>query len=225
MKNIRLFPANCICFLLILFCFGCTSEQSLVLSESCFAPCWFDITLGKTQKDDLFQLAKNNLKDNIVKIEEDEDGWNIFDYILYLDLIPNDEVQIYTIDGIVAQISFKNSKGISSVEKLIDNYGKPKFIARSKVLGPGPFYLPASSADHEWFFMIYPEKGVILGYDTYHYGKNLRPETRITNIEYFDSGKFDTLLKKGFLVYSTTGYSEDLYYRWGGYGEIDDLFH
>ena len=208
----------------MLFIQGCTADTSFVFSNTCNAPCWFGITPGITQKNDLVRLSKSNLTDNVSNIVEDDDGWNIFDYILFLTLKSEDEVEIYTIDGIVARISFANRKGISSISNMIDLFGEPEYVARSSIPGPGSSFLFPSSAYHEWFFVIYPKTGVVFGLDTYYFGKNIQPNTKITDLQYFDTGKFDLLLHKGSLVYSTEEYSEDQFIGWKGYGEIDDIY-
>lgn len=198
--------------------------SSFILSNTCSPPCWFGITPGITQKDELIEVSKSNLVENIKTIEDDKDGWNIFDYILHLNLLSGDEVEIYTIDGVVTRISIDNQKGISSISYMIDLFGEPKYVARSTVLGPGSLLFAPSSAYHDWFFIIYPEKGVVFGLDTYYEGKEINPKTKITSLQYFDPKKFDLLLGKGFLVFSTEGYSEERFGIWKGYGDIDVLY-
>jgi hypothetical protein len=224
MKNYMFYKYVLLTLVCTLVIQGCTADTSLVLSNTCIAPCWFGITPGITQKDDLFRLSKSNLTDNVSKIVEDPDGWNIFDYRLFLTLNSDDKVEIYTIDGIVARTSFINSKGISSISNMIDLFGEPEYVARSTIPGPGSSFLLPSSAYHDWFFVIYPKTGVVFGLDTYYSGKNIQPNTKITDLQYFNIGKFDLLLHKGFLVYSTEEYSEDQFTGWKGYGGIDEIY-
>lgn len=203
---------------------GCVNGSYSYISNTCAPPCWAGITPGITPKDELIEVLKSNLAKKIKTIEDDKDGWKIFDYILQIKLVTGDEIIIYCIDNFVTEIDITNRGRISSISNMINLFGEPKYVARSTILGPGSLLFVPSSAYHEWFFVIYPEKGVVFGLDTYYEGKDINPNTKITSLQYFDPKKFDLLLGKGFLVFSTEGYSEEQFIIWKGYGDIDVLY-
>jgi hypothetical protein len=218
------FPMICLFILTTMFLEGCQPKKSAVFTNNCVAPCWRQITPGQTNRDSAVNIVDQFGDIDKVGVTKLQDGWNIFSYILSFGLISGEKVEIYVIDDIVARISFSKSDGIASFSECIDAFGDPEYIARSSILGAGPFFLPASSAYHSWMFALSPKKGIVFGYDSYSTNPDLGQKTEISDIQFFDVQKYDQLLENGFLVYSENGFSKNKLQTWKGYGNINELY-
>jgi hypothetical protein len=79
-------------------------------------------------------------------------------------------------------------------------------------------------------WVLYPQKGIILGYPTLGkkplWQKELTPEAPVHSIMYFDSSKYQDFFKLG--LFGTDGWTEDeinkSIHPWSGYGSIKNKY-
>jgi hypothetical protein len=217
-------------FLLIVTCILITACQNIGLSiESgeCDAPCWRGIQPSVSTYEDMIDTV-----DSFHDIKSDE-VWKggdskSSDKAIAFELSDGINVTIYTMDEIVALILFSKVDGIISFENCMQEFGEPEFVVQSSVMGFGP-PLGATSAWHTWFYAVNSKRGIVYGYDTYSYfGKKsiITPQTRVTEIKYFNAISLDTLLSEGLLVKEeiSKDVSINTLHPWAGYGDIDVLY-
>lgn len=206
---------------------SCQEARSEVFSDQCLAPCWRNIEPGRTQEEEALSIIKefNDVKGNEIGIGG---ALDIFTSSIHFALQSEITVRVYFIDDVVALIRFERSTGISSFEKCIDEFGTPQKAIRTYLYGPGS-PIGATTTIHPWFFVLYPEEGVVIGYDTFQFLRatpSISPSSKVSVIGFFDAGLYEELLEKGFLVYIDISekISEKDLFDWQGYGNFDELY-
>lgn len=210
--------------ILLLIILNIRANPHFIWQSDCAAPCWRQINPGKTNFTSAVAIVEKfpdlRYQDSVEILNE----WNIFSKRIFFTLKSGETIRIYFIDDVVAKISLTNKRGLSSFSDCIKIFNYPENVSRSSLLGPGSFFLPASSAIHEWFFAIYPNRGIGYGFDMYKAGTRLKESTSVTDLYFFDINMYQLLLSKGFLVYSDSDYRESSLQPWKGYGDINELY-
>lgn len=206
---------------------ACQLTRSEVFSDQCLVPCWRNIEPGITHKEEALAII-NEFTD----ILDNEIGFGgtleIFTSSIHFALQSETTVRVYFIDDVVALIRFERPSGISSFKKCIDKFGVPQKAARTFLYGPGS-PIGATTAIHPWFFALYPQKGVVMGYDTYQIlgaSTSISANSEVSVIGFFDVNLYEDLLEGGFLVYLDISQeiSIDDLFDWQGYGIFDELY-
>jgi hypothetical protein len=206
---------------------ACQATDSEVFSDQCSAPCWRNIEPGRTQKEEALAIIEefNDVKDDEINIGG---TLELFTSSIHFDLQNEITVRVYFINDIVALIRFEKSNGISTFEKCLDEFGVPQKAARTYLYGSGS-PIGATTAIHPWFFALYPDEGVVIGYDTFQFlgaASSILPKSKVSVINFFDIPFYEELLERGFLVYidlSEEISTNDLN-NWQGYGIFDELY-
>lgn len=204
---------------------ACQHRPSAVFSSSCEVPCWRQIHPGVSTREDVIEIINGfaDLKsDELWQGGEDRSSGAIG-----FTLSNGENVTMYFTDGIVSVIHFFDEKGIVSLDELIQEFGEPTAAIQSSIMGYG---LPvgATSAWHAWFYGLDTKIGITYGFDTYRYfGKItiISEKTKVTEIQFFDPGNLEALLKIGPLIKADgEELSPEALHPWMGFGDIDLLY-
>jgi hypothetical protein len=205
---------------------GCVKKASIIFSEECSAPCWRQITPGKTSKIDALSIIIRfpDIDTNDLHIDENTD--TVFSNTIVFKLTNEEIVRIYLIKDIVVLIKLEPLSGTLTFEKCIRTFGTPEYAAVSVLMGAGiPF--GATSAQHTLLYGIYIQQGIVIGGDTYKWfstQSNIAPKTEVLIVDFFDPGAFDILLENFVLVDSTKIFSREELAPWNGYGNVSKLY-
>jgi hypothetical protein len=203
---------------------ACQLKQSAVFSSQCSAPCWRNIQPGKTSMQDAMKLVKS-FPDVNAKTIATEGPYYIFNDWIDFSLSSGENVNIYMLDNVVAQIYFSIPKGSITFGKCVEVFGSPEYAMQVPTLGPGePFSL---DAPHIWFDAIKPSRGVVYGYDTFNAWTgptfNLTSDAKVVELEFFDPQKYHQLLPN-LISLDPSSEIENSLHPWKGYGDINQLY-
>lgn len=212
-----------ISFSIILLSSCGNSKPYLITDNKTIPPEWGGIVLGETSKSDLLAILHDDKNVNLRSIYSLGKPWNSFEDIVEFSLVSGEKGYAYIKDGHVMLIEFSSITRIT-FETMINYYGNPTYILKHQVLGKGYFF---GDSQHVLIDAIYPEKGVIYGYDTssiliFNTNK-LLPKTKINWIDYFDPKDFSELSDLG-MFSDGAPLNPELFYKWAGFGKISLLY-
>lgn len=213
-------------FFLIITTFitSCSENNSRILTQNPTVPLrWEGITLGISSKKELLSAltASEMIQPDTIKARGKP--WSSFDDIVYFKLNNGELGQAYINGDRVVLIELSNLKQIS-ISLLIELYGNPGKIYIHGVLGKG-FLL--GDALHILIEGIYPEQGIIFGYDSSSIirwkPRKITPGTEIDWIDYFNPIDYKMLLESGVFSLGPKISEKDLL-PWKGFGKVEDLY-
>lgn len=196
--------------------FGCnlTSQTSFLADLVCSPPCWFNITPGVTTQDEALEILRN-----LPFIDKDSVStkgfyWNSFDdTIFFRSTQQNWDGEAYVMDQKIVLIGFYGKLNVP-FEEAVEMLGEPKYVINNR----GRVSYSVRS--------LAPDKGIAYTFNTADLPRNerneLRPDTPIRLIEFFDPMKYDELLDAGMFSMLTLNREDTLKYMrpWTGYGSI-----
>ena len=224
-KFFRIQPIMIILILLV----GCktVNKQSSIFSSSpCQAPCWQNISPGKTTQNEVINVLSNlDFVDNKTITPRGE-PWSIFDNVVIATLQSGKiKAEIY-FNG--DQVSLIGLSGKIDLEfsQAVQDFGEPQYIINTPMSGGMPL-APTSSF---YIVAINPKQGFEYSFDTRDLSSKLKneiqPETMLSRISFFDPNDYEKILNAG--LFSTpylTGAETKLYMRpWLGYGVIVEKY-
>ena len=179
---------------------GCQAKKSILLEDTlCEPPCWQNIMPGSSSREEVYQivsglsfihtapLATPKRNDN----SRSYDSWN------FQENIRERGGRITYSNNIVAYMEFSESGNIR-IGKMIDFYGKPKFIS-----------IITGWEDSRWLevMWIYPTRGIVIIHFNHNWRPqgdyaNITPDLPVNDVYYFDPDLYDTLVETVF--YSPT---------------------
>ena len=200
--------------------FGCnlTRRVSFLSDLVCSPPCWFNITPGVTTQEEALEILYE-----LPFIDKDSVStkgfyWNSFDdTIFFRSATQNWDGEAYVIDHKIVLIGFYGKLNVT-FEEAARVCGDPKFVINNR--GQTSFSISA----------LDPDKGVAYTFNTADLPRNkrneLRPDTPIRLIEFFDPMKYDELLEVGMFSMLALNREETLKYMrpWTGYGSISQKY-
>jgi len=208
--------------LILLFITACkptNSKISILKESSCEPPCWNGITPGTTTYSEASQILTKLAgidSENVVDLNQ---PWKIFNRYIRFVLYKNSPLttvqtdgEIYFIDNEVVALLLQRNIG-KTFGEMIEIAGKPEMLISMPFNGGGPE-----------FTAIITSSGVM--FEFYANSKELRSDTKIDNVIFFDPMYYEELLDIG--LFSQGAYNANetktIIYPWKGYGSIDELY-
>ncbi len=187
--NRKLRHSICLIVFSNLILLAACQPRSVVFSSECSVPCWRNIQPGKTSMQEAVKLVKNFPDVNAKSIDTAGGPWSIFSDDIEFSLASGEEVDIFMLDNVVAQIYFSIPKGSITFGKCVEIFGSPEYAIQVFMLGPSETIIPLIDAPHYWFEAISPSRGVVYGYDTYNGWAspsfNLTSDTKVVQLQFF----------------------------------------
>lgn len=194
---------------------ACQSSQSVIFSTQCIAPCWRNIEPGETH----FQDAVNKIK---IFSDYDSKGaaithsWGIYSDVMDFGLVGGEDISVLAIDNIVALINFHNPQSVP-LETCINASGSSVDVIQTTYSG--------GDAIQRWFFAVNPSTGISCGLQIVG-NPTIEANTNIDIINFFDPGDYQRLYNAQQLVIANSDSYPvpGQFYKWIGYGNIDQLY-
>lgn len=214
--------------LIVLALFGCNQENShsFFFDLACKPPCWQKIYPGITTEEEALLILKGLSSIDQKRISTHGSQWLIFDDIIYFHSTPkNWDGYAYILNHKVALIDFKGNLNINFNDAINEN-GDPRFVINIPSHN-GP---PGSPSESYSITAIDPNRGIAYTFNTaeLHKAKNmeLRLDTPISLIGYFDPDKYDELLEAKIFSMGFLERDETLKYLkpWTGFGLIEEKY-
>ena len=210
-----------LCLLAVITClYSCSTDETLVANglltgEPCGPPCWQGLVPGVSTEEEVDGFLRTNEYVDFHTVYEDSyeggvavrwqrrgqtDAWNMFD------------VQ----DGVLEVMRMYPDSEVV-LEQLIDRYGAPDKFEAGLVMLDGPVHTKVD--------LFYRDLGMMIELHLPAEGPELRPETRVVRIQYFQPDALEDVLatiwlKKGAsLADLELQWLED-WRDWQGYGPV-----
>lgn len=213
MKKISLF--------LLLFIAACSimsPSVSILDNPKCELPCWNGITPGETSQPEAVQIIGGLDGIDATKTLVINQPWKIFSqqiwFYLYTDpslaKVQTDGV-VYFIDDKVSALLLQRNIGRTFAD-MVELAGEPEAI----IVMPFP--------ESPVVIAIVPSRGVM--YEFYAKSDDLKPETQIDNVMFFDRSQYDALLDAGMFSLGewNSAKTREIMHPWKGYGNIKELY-
>lgn len=199
-------------FLLTVACTSIAPKTSILNDSTCQAPCWNEITPGKTSKDEAIKNIKNISKNSIDIFSQ---PWKIFDEHIRFSFEANNALiqgEAYFVNKKVNTLILSGEMGLT-VGELVSKIGEPESVISMLFDGAGTVLIA-----------IYPSKGV--KFEIFAKSENFQQETLIGNLMFFDTGYYQNLLEIGMFSMGTYNANETkkIMYPWDGYGNLDEKY-
>lgn len=202
----------------------------MLLDSTCKSPCWKNIQLGETTKDEAISILKTLPEVDQTTTTLNGKRWNIFEEIIYFGLKDSEVVgRIYFSNGKASFIEiFHDSNGELSItfEDAISQLGEPQYIINIPISGG----LPLAPNTSHIIIAVQPEQGFGYNFDTRNQPASqkgeLRAENKLRAITFFDPEFFDQLLEAGFFSLGNFNASATRKYMvpWDGYGVLGEKY-
>lgn len=197
-----------------------TTSYSLLDKSSCTLPCWNNIVLYETTKEELLNIISSLEHVDQGSITEIESLSRIYDQVVRFEIKPGQKSD----DPINIEISIQNNKvnmlvfsgqlGVT-LGKIVLETGEPKNLLT--VTLPGGY---------REIVMLNQAKGLAFGHGSYETDINVEAENTINLLIVFASENYEELLEEG--VFFLSAYKKDdtlrIMYPWDGYGNLDEKY-
>lgn len=220
------FPVLLILIGLALLGYVHKNSHSFFSNLACNPPCWEKIYPGVTSEEETLVILKGLSNVDQKNISTHGSGWSIFDDIIYFHSAPkNWDGYAYIFNHKVILLDFKGNLNINFRDVIKEN-GDPKFVINIPTHGG----LPGIPAESYSITVLYPDKGIAYTFNTTELPKGksgeLRPDTPISMISYFDPDRYNDLLEAKIFSMSFLGREETLKYLkpWTGFGSIEEKY-
>ena len=200
---------------------SCTSRKpdvSILDNPTCGLPCWNNIVPGETTYSEALQIVSKLDGIDQSKTEDLYAPWKIFSQQIWFYLYTDPSLAkvqtdgaVYFIDDKAAALILQRNVG-RTFEEMVKLTGDPETIILMPFPG-GPV-----------FMAVVPSKGV--KYEFYSKSKELKPETQIDNVMFFDPSQYEALLDAGMfsLGERDANKTREIMQPWKGYGNIQELY-
>lgn len=202
------------------------NRYSIFFDSSCKAPCWQKIHPGITTEEEALTILKGVSNIDPQKISTRGEKWMVFDdTVIFQSTSKNWDGRAYILDHKVILIMIYGNLN-TNFREAIDVNGNPKYVLNVPILGG----LPGLPETNYAITALDPEKGIAYTYNIADLPKSkrseLRSDTPISLISYFDPDKYDVLLEAEIFSMSSLGREETIKYLrpWTGYGSINDKY-
>jgi hypothetical protein len=216
-------------FVIVLMLTACTiinEKPSIIDDSSCDAPCWNEITVGVTTKEEMLAILKELPNVDTDSIAFINSPWQIYDsginFFLYPNPIFGNRHDAYAESNIikdkVVKLAFCGDIGLTFSD-IVKETGEPK----SLIIGPSP-------SGGLFVIAVNQDIGVQFWYDTVNVPKPLStevsPEAQIDCLVYFDRSLYKEMLEIGSFSMGHLNAEEtlDAMYPWVGYGNIEEKY-
>lgn len=208
--------------------FGCSlgGSHSFFFDSVCQPPCWQNIYPGVTTKEEALVILRGLPNIDQQRISTKGFSWLIFeDTIFFHPVSKSWDGSAYTLDHKVTILDFHGNLHTNFGEAIKEN-GEPKYVLNIPV-HHGPPGFPTLSYI---ITALDPHKGVAYTYDTADLPMSkrgeLRPDTPISLISYFDPESYDELMEAEiFSMGVLLKENPQKYLRpWTGFGSIKEKY-
>jgi hypothetical protein len=203
------------------------NSHSFFSDSTCNPPCWETIYPGVTTEEETLVILKGLSNIDQKNISTHGSQWVIFDDIIYFQSTPkNWDGYAYILNHKVTLLDFNGNLNINFRDVIKEN-GNPKFVINVPTHGGGIPGIPTVSYS---ITVLDPDKGIAYTFNTNDLpmGKHseLRPDTPISMITYFDPDSYNDLLDAKIFSMSFLGREETLKYLhpWTGFGSIEKKY-
>jgi hypothetical protein len=196
-------------------------KNSVFAESSCSLPCWYEIAVGKTTKQELLSILNNISivnQDSITVSESD----TIFNERVFFTMgkgpqffklddggtVKTDYLWSGNIDILnnkVARIDFAGDLGLT-IQQVVNIFGVPSYAI--------PFY---THGGHIRVELINPTQGVEFGYRADGFASELTPDIKIDLLTIFDATLYNELLQNNMFMF---GSNDQETYTWKGFGNL-----
>lgn len=199
---------------------GVTQEalvaQGLLTGEPCGAPCWQGLVPGSSTEDDVRQFLRSGeyavgpyavhpgTHDDVLVMRWDRRG------------LGGQKNMFHTQDGVLSLMSMYTDSEVT-LEQVVRRYGAPdKYAAGLKMSG----------RIHTLVSLFYREVGMILDLYLYDEVPQLKPETQVARVWYFEPATLEEAIatqqgKKGQALEDFELQWLEYWHDWGGYGTVE----
>ncbi len=201
------------------------ASYSIFANSSCDLPCWYGIAIGKTTKQELLGILQGISfvnQDSITVIESTSffDEWVYFSMgkgpkILEVEgggTVQQDYLwagEVYLLNGKVSQIILGGDLGLT-IQQVVDAFGTPSYAI--------PSFTPGG---HVWVSILFPAKGVDIGYRVDDVDAEITPDTKISRLKLFDISLFDEMIQNQMFMFSSMVVPDEIInFGWKGYGSL-----
>ena len=215
--------------LLLLVISACTAKPdnvSILENSNCKLPCWNNITVGQTSKDEVLQYIENSAGIDPKTIQITDDTSDVFDQRIFFSFrqgwiasqSPDLRVEIHLADNVVGQLTICGELNIS-INDIVNEVGEPQNIISGDNL-----------AGSRSVILINPQQGISYTYDTDKLPDALKyeinPDIEIDCLDLFDPTLYTKLMDIGFFSSGHYNAEETLkvQYPWDGYGNLDEKY-
>jgi len=207
---------------------GCSwiKGRSFYADLTCQLPCWQNIVPGVTTEEEALRILRNSASIDQQSLSTTGSAWLIFDDIIRFRSAPkNWHGEAYILDQKVAKINFWGNLNLKFGDAIKVN-GEPKFVINIPTYR-GP---PGSPALGYSLIVIDPDRGIAYEFNTADLPElqrgELRPDTPIRLMTYFDPDKYDEFLEAKLFSMGFLGREGTLEYLvpWTGFGSIKSKY-
>jgi hypothetical protein len=190
---------------LLFFVEACQKDgEKVILENPCSPPCWRQITPGKTNQDELVRILEDMPDVNQRSIQI-LGPWNIFDSNIVVQLDSNIEVEFYLIKNQVILIAIHDKFDLTYSEA-VKHFGDPDVITAARTLGPSRILI--GDTPLLYISSMIPSIGIGFGFATTDISmksdEEIKPDSKITDFDYYDPESFKTLLERGLFTMGNT---------------------
>jgi hypothetical protein len=222
-----------ICLVLLMFS-ACNRAPSQIIDNKCKPPCWQNIRPGQTTEDEL-----KNVLDKLPEIKENSIGStgriSVFKNQYAFSLKPNDTtVFILFLDDNVSCIIFRAGDYKSgylgfTFGKAVEAFGEPEFVVNTFTIGPDHFlWFKFGHVSWTYISAISPDRGIEYGFRSPLHSQNklteIRPETELLEIKFFDPAAFEELIEASIFNGINLDNKNTIMQPWLGYGNIESKY-
>jgi len=212
--------------LIILFSISACNLKPFQLEtdQDCSSPCWHHIVPGQTTKQEMLSILEQIPEVQAGSIWSKGESWNSFNDVARFSLSNKVDVEVYFYNNKVALMYFYGKTRVT-IGDMINKVGEPENLL-TIYLAYGPFRLDGSP--HKIVYLLNPEKGIAYRYDSLDIPKSwrseIRPDIKISGIDYFDPGVYHSLLEVGmFPMGDISKETLDRMKPWTGFGKLPDI--
>ena len=215
--------------LILLLRSACTSKSddtSILDKSSCKLPCWNNITVGQTSRDEVTEYIKNSDDIDQESLQITDHSSDIFDQKIFFssrqgwmtNQSSDIRFEIYLVGNIVGELVICGELNTSIID-IVSEIGEPENITSGDNL-----------VGNRTVILIHPQQGISYSYDTSKLPEEteyeITPEVEVDCLNFFDPTLYVELMDMG--VFSGGHYNAEetlrVMYPWDGYGNVDEKY-
>lgn len=194
-------------------------HQTAMLASKCELPCWYGITVGETQEDEVIEIfeqlphAKYQFETGFInRYFNDQDNIEFWLYPGLLDYIAPVQGRVIFQENETVFLEFSGNIGLN-VQQVIDRFGEPEFVNVQPIKD-----LIINGAN-----IFYPQEGLIFKVGKRFNFHKIESDSEIWSITVLEPEEFQAYVDEG------SDYFEDIprgsiFVPWSGYGEVEGKY-